>query len=138
MLQVVELNEQLRDYILNLETASSVICSRLEERYRQEFEKFGVEISIEFLRTRKGKMAESNQIFEEHYESYIEIGIEEEQEYFPNAYFPIWRCRKEMFQNIGYLTKNDPTTIEKKINCLVEEMIHDRIEETDRNHKIDE
>ncbi|MDQ0155082.1 hypothetical protein [Robertmurraya andreesenii] len=138
MLQVVELNEQLRDYILNLETASSVICSRLEERYRQEFEKFGVEISIEFLRTRKGKMAESNQIFEEHYESYIEIGIEEEQEYFPNAYIPIWRCRKEMFQNIGYLTKNDPTTIEKKINCLVEEMIHDRIEETDRNHKIDE
>ncbi|GEM_PF-6367774 len=138
MLQVVELNEQLRDYILNLETASSVICSRLEERYRQEFEKFGVEISIEFLRTRKGKMGESNQIFEEHYESYIEIGIEEEQEYFPNAYIPIWRCRKEMFQNIGYLTKNDPTTIEKKINCLVEEMIHDRIEETDRNHKIDE
>jgi len=138
LLQVVELNEQLRDYILNLETASSVICSRLEERYRQEFEKFGVEISIEFLRTRKGKMGESNQIFEEHYESYIEIGIEEEQEYFPNAYIPIWRCRKEMFQNIGYLTKNDPTTIEKKINCLVEEMIHDRIEETDRNHKIDE
>lgn len=129
LLQVDEFNKQLEDDIMRLEFEYASICHEIEANYSIEFHKLGAKVSVEFVRTVKGKVTDQNHILEDLYESYIEIGIEKDEEYFPNAYIPIWRCKKEMFQEIGYLTKYDATGIERKIHCIIQEMLQEKREE---------
>lgn len=129
MLQIVEFNEQLKDDIILLENECVNICHKLQAMYVDEFQKLGVKIMVECMRTVKGKVTNCKNVFDDHYESFVEIGIEEDDEYFPNAYIPIWRCKKEMFQEIGYLTKYEPSGMEKKIHYIIQEMLHERLEE---------
>lgn len=129
LLQVIEFNKQLKSKIIELENESTIICKKLEQQYREEFQKLGTEITVECLRTLKGQLTEQINVFEEHYESFVEIGIEEDDEYFPNAHIPIWKCKKEMFQQIGYLTKNSSSALENKMNCMIQEILHEKLTE---------
>lgn len=133
MLQVVDFSEQLEKHIIELETKCEDICIGLQKRFGQDFEKLGVHFIIDFLRTKKGKPAKQSNLFEENYESFFDIGIEENEEYFPNAYIPIWKCKKEMFQLVGYLTKNQPEGIEKKLVKIIIEMFQEKMEEQDKS-----
>lgn len=126
LLQVVEFTKQLEDEIKRLENECEKISMWLEEQYRGQFQKLGGQLMIECIRGVKGKSAEPSWVFENNYESFIEIGIEREEEYFPNAYIPIWRCKKELFQETGYLTKYDTTEIEKKITLIIKEMLQEK------------
>lgn len=128
MLQVVEFNKQLKNDIMLLENECASVCKKLEEEYSLDFQNLGVRIMLDCVRTVKGKLTNQNNILEDFYESYVEIGIEKEEEYYPNAYIPIWRCKKEMFQDLGYLTKYDAVGMEKKIRCILQEMLHDKLE----------
>lgn len=129
MLQVVDFNEQLEEHIMNLEQACAIIAIKLEEKFRSDFQKIGVDIVVDFIRTVRGQKAEKDDVFVEHYESFIEIGFEEEYEYFPNTYIPIWKIKKEMFQGIGYLTRDGLKDIEGKVECILTEMLQDRQED---------
>lgn len=126
MLQIVDFNQRLLDYIKELENNCTSICEKLETIFVHDFQKLHMHITIDVIRSIKGKEADQEQIFDENYESYIEIGIEEEDEYFPNAYIPIWKCKKEIFQLIGYLTRADCSTIEIKIVSIIQEMLQER------------
>lgn len=128
MLQVVDFNKQLKDDILQLEKECASICKKLEDVYTDDFQNLGAKVLIDFVRTVKGKVTDQNHILDDNYESYVEIGIEKEEEYFPNAYIPIWRCKKELFQDIGYLTKYDASGMERKINHILQEMLHEKLE----------
>lgn len=129
LLQVVEFNKQLKDDIMVLENECASVCKKLEAEYADDFQNLGVKVLLECVRTVKGKVTNQNDILEDFYESYVEIGIEKEEEYYPNAYIPIWRCKKEMFQDIGYLTKYDAARMEGKIRCILEEMLQEKLEE---------
>jgi hypothetical protein len=131
LLQVVEFTKQLKDQIIRLENECEKISMRLEEQYIGQFQDLGVQLMIECIRSVKGKSAQPSQAFENNYESFIEIGIEREDEYFPNAYIPIWRCKKELFQETGYLTKYNTIEIEKKITLIIKEMLQEKWDEVE-------
>ncbi|MDP4108026.1 MAG: hypothetical protein Q8935_24185, partial [Bacillota bacterium] len=59
-------------------------------------------------------------------ESFIEVGIEHDEEYYPNAYIPIWKCKGEWFQKIGYLTRRNNEQLNSMISSLVKEMLADK------------
>lgn len=132
VLQIVDFNKQLLDHIKELENECTVICKKLESVFFRDFQELHVEIIMDVIRCVKGKKADQQNILDENYASYIEIGIEEEDEYFPNAYIPIWKCKREMFQLIGYLTKADSSAIESKIVSIIQEMLQEIKEEMGR------
>lgn len=125
------------EHILNLEDACIKIANQLEETFHYKFQRIGVQISVECLRTVKGRDVEKGQVFHDYYESFIEIGVEEDHEYFPNAYIPIWKFKKDMFQEIGYLTRYDSKGIEKKVTCILQEMLQDRETENELKDECD-
>lgn len=129
LLQIVHFDQQLNDKIVELEQHCSQIAEKIERQYQKEFEQIGVQLVVELARFVKGKYSKSYDVFAENYESIIEIGIENDEGYFPNAYIPIWKCKKEMFQMIGYLTKYQPEQIERKIVGIIEEMLEESGEE---------
>lgn len=129
LLQVVEFNKQLMEHIIELENQCSSLCQKLQEKFFKDFQKVHVQLTVDVIRNLKGKKADQKNIFDENYESFIEIGLEEEEDYYPNTYIPIWKCKKEMFHQIGYLTKTDMVTIENKIIHILQEMLEDRKED---------
>ncbi|WP_449622404.1 hypothetical protein [Robertmurraya sp. Marseille-Q9965] len=129
MLQVIDFNNQLKDEILNLENECVEICKRLEEKYRDAFQNVDAHLMIECLRTKKCKIADQTHVFEPCYESFIEIGIEKDDEYYPNAYIPIWRCKSELFHEVGYMTKYNAIEIEMKVDHMILEMLQEKMEE---------
>lgn len=136
MKQVVEFSQHLKEQINKLENACENISKQLESEYKVQFQGLGAQLLIECIRTIKGKSAKPSQVFEDYYESYIEIGIEKEEEYFPNAYIPIWRCKKELFQETGYLTRYNIEELEGKIKLILEEMLYEKLEEINLDPKI--
>ncbi|MEQ2529670.1 hypothetical protein WMO40_23650 [Bacillaceae bacterium CLA-AA-H227] len=131
MLQVIDFNNQVKNQILTLENKCSDMCKRMEEKHREEFQKLDAHLTIECLRTLKGKIVDQTSVFEPCYESFIEIGIEKDEEYYPNAYIPIWRCKSELFHEVGYMTKYSFLEIEKKVDYMIQEMLQERLEEID-------
>lgn len=125
MQQIVELNETLREKVKSLEINCERLSKKLEAIYGRDFQKLGIHLIIELVRVQKGKPVNESCVFTENYESYIELGIEKGEEYFPNAYIPIWKCKKETFQLIGYLTDFDIQTIESKMLVMIEEMLEE-------------
>jgi len=128
--QIVNFNEQLKVEIENFEHSCQQMCAFLEEKYQQAFQVYNARLLIEFMRTLKGNLANPTDLDQDCYESFIEIGIEKDDEYFPNAYIPVWRCKKEYFQKIGYYTKYDIEGIERKITLIIEEMLQEKKEES--------
>ncbi|MGG0716870.1 hypothetical protein ABE096_04620 [Robertmurraya massiliosenegalensis] len=130
MRQIVNFNEQLRDEIVNFELACEKMCASFEEKYQQAFQAYNARLLIEFMRTLKGSLANPTDVYQDCYESFIDIGIEKDEEYFPNAHIPVWRCKKEFFQKIGYFTKYDIEGIQQKIALIIEEMLQEKKEES--------
>lgn len=129
MLQIVDFNEQLEDEIEKLEDDCIEMSKRLEQCYYLIFQKYGVRIIIDLVRNSKGKNVTQPNVFDENYESYIEIALEDNEEYYPNAYIPIWKCKKELFYHIGYMTKWNTKIIEKKIKLILQDMLQEKMEE---------
>ncbi|TKC19572.1 hypothetical protein [Robertmurraya kyonggiensis] len=131
MLQVIDFNKQLKDQIWNLENRCSEMCKQMEEKYSSAFQNLDAHLTIDCLRTLKGKVAEQTNVFDPSYESFIEIGLEKDDEYYPNAYIPIWRCKSELFHEVGYMTKNNLSELERKVDQMLKEMLQERLEEID-------
>ncbi|WP_077213654.1 hypothetical protein [Bacillus dakarensis] len=137
MLQVVKFDEQLKEQILGLEKSCISICEGLQAAFSLKFLKLHVELTVSLIRNKKGKQAGPNHIFDDHYESSIEVGFVENQEYYPNAYIPIWKLKQDMFDKIGYLTEYNAHELEQKLTCILEEMYEERIEVVKEGKTID-
>lgn len=125
MKQIIQLDNQLMDTIIHLERECQTICEELEQEYRKVFEEYNHKLIIELTRIKNCKNAERKDLFEDGYESFIEIGIEQEGEYFPNSYIPIWKCKTEWFQKIGYLTKQNKVSLQSKAKLIINEILED-------------
>jgi hypothetical protein len=126
--QIVELNEQTRNQISDIEQKCEKLAEKLLNNYKTDFQTGGENLVVDLIRTIKGRGASENDVFKVDYESILELGIETEDDFFPNAYIPIWKCKQEMFHSVGYLTNLDIDSIEKKMMIMIEEMLADREE----------
>lgn len=122
MLQYVNFDEKLKKQVMTIELNCEEICREIERKSQSLFLPFGLTLSVELLRTRKGKKASQDHIFSEGYESYVDIGYYRNEEYYPNGYIPIWKCKRDFFHIIGYLTRYDIHVIEKKIEYMLDEI----------------
>lgn len=128
MKQVVKLNEESRRQISDIEQKCEQLAEKLLNKYKTDFQTEEENLAVDLVRTIKGRHASENDVFENDYESILELGIETEDEFFPNAYIPIWKCKQEMFHSVGYLTNLDIDSIEKRMMLMIEEMLADRVE----------
>jgi hypothetical protein len=124
----VELNEQTRNQISDIEQKCEKLAEKLLNNYKTDFQTGGENLVVDLIRTIKGRSASENDVFKVDYESILELGIETEDDFYPNAYIPIWKCKQEMFHSVGYLTNLDIDSIEKKMMIMIEEMLADREE----------
>jgi hypothetical protein len=122
--QIIHLDNQLENEIIHFEKECELICQKLEQIIQAENDK---RIIIELIRIKNGKSAVATDVFEADYESFIELGFEHNGEYFPNGYIPIWKCKTEWFQKIGYLTNRSLDELEKIIGLIANEVL-DEIE----------
>jgi hypothetical protein len=123
--QIIHLDKQLEEDIIQFERDCEIICRKLEQKFQAKFEQLDPQIVIELIRIKNGKSAGSLDVFEDDYESFIELGLEHEGEYFPNSYIPLWKCKTEWFLKIGYLTNRNLNEIEKIIALIANEMLED-------------
>ncbi|WP_026583889.1 hypothetical protein [Bacillus sp. J33] len=128
MKQIVDLQDKTRDKIATIEEECEKLAKKLYNQYKQDFETVDEHLVVDLIRSIKGKSAANKDVFTVDYESFLEVGVETEDDYFPNAYIPIWKCKQEMFQPVGYLTKLDIDSIEQKMRDMIEEMLAERKE----------
>ncbi|CAM3497756.1 hypothetical protein GCM10009865_18170 [Aeromicrobium ponti] len=128
MKQIVDLHDQTRDKIAYIEEECEKLAKKLHNKYKQDFQTVNEYLVVDLVRSIKGKNAANNDVFTFDYESFLEVGIETEDDYFPNAYIPIWKCKQEMFQPVGYLTDLTMDSIEKKMKVMIEEILSEREE----------
>jgi hypothetical protein len=110
---------------MDLEKKCELICRGLEQKYQSEFNQHNQQLVIEFMRTLNGQTVTNQNLLDINYESSIEIGVEQDDEYYPNTTIPIWKCKSEWFQKIGYLTRRDANQLEEMISSIVMEMLDD-------------
>lgn len=125
MKQIIHLDKQLEEKLILFEEKCEVICRKLEQNVQAEFEHHNHRIVIELVRLNKGKIVSDIDVFEDDYESFIELGLEQNEEYYPNGYIPLWKCKTEWFQKIGYMTNRSLDEIEKIILLIVNEILED-------------
>lgn len=125
MNQIIHLDKQLEEEIIMLEKNCEIICRKLEQKIQAKFEQYGHHIVIDLIRIMNGTFASALDVFEDDYESFIELGLEHDGDYFPNSYIPLWKCKTEWFQKIGYLTNRSIIEIEKIIVLITNEMLED-------------
>jgi hypothetical protein len=123
--QIIQLDSKLEKEIILLEKECELICQKLEQVIQAENEKNDKRIIIELIRIKNGKSTFATDVFEADYESFIELGFEHDGEYFPNGYIPIWKCKTEWFQKIGYLTNRSLDELEKIIGLIANEVLDD-------------
>lgn len=128
MKQIVDLHDQTRERIAYIEEECEKLAKKLHNKYKQDFQTVNEYLVVDLVRSIKGRSAANNDVFTFDYESSLEVGIETEDDYFPNAYIPIWKCKQEMFQPVGYLTDLTMDSIEKKMKVMIEEMLSEREE----------
>ncbi|MDP4162540.1 MAG: hypothetical protein Q8898_05485 [Bacillota bacterium] len=131
MKQIIHFDDHLMDKIIHLERECENLSKRLKDQFSNKFGS-GQTLVIEMVRIRKCKIADYSELFEEDYESFIEIGIETEGDYFPNAHIPLWKCKFEWLQKIGYLTNRNGKEIESTLKELLNELIEDNVRERDK------
>jgi hypothetical protein len=124
--QIIQVDDEQKRKIIELEQECEAIGKTLVPKYQPEFKRLDQQLVIELIRKKKGKYVTVLNILDIDYESFIEIGIEQGEEYYPNAYIPIWKCKSEWFQKIGYLTRRTPEQLENMISSLVVEMLADK------------
>jgi hypothetical protein len=124
--QIIQVDDEQKQKIILLEEECEAICRNLESKYQPEFKRHNQQLVIELIRKKKGKPTTAMDILEIDYESFIEVGIEQAEEYYPNAYIPIWKCKGEWFQKIGYLTRRTTGQLEEMVSSIVNEMLADK------------
>ncbi|WP_102274899.1 hypothetical protein [Cytobacillus massiliigabonensis] len=129
MKQISHLNEQIKQEIINIELECERLGQKLQSANKEDFKELKENIVIELIREVKGRPATRDDIFEENYESYLEVGVEKEDVYFPNAYIPVWKCKREIFHTIGLLMSDDLNFLEKKLSKIITEMHEDHMKE---------
>lgn len=126
MKQFKELDEFLKDKVVLLEKKCEEISEQLQTQFQTHFKNGGERIMIEVIRSKNGRCADKQDLFEDDYQSSIEIGIETEGEYYPNGYIPLWKCKCEWFEKLGYLTSKSPEEIRNHIVAIVIDMLEDK------------
>ncbi|QED48286.1 hypothetical protein [Cytobacillus dafuensis] len=132
---IVHLNDQIREEVANIEAECELLGNKLKQIFKEDFHRINEIVVIELIREKKGKPASKGDIFNSSYESYIELGVEKENVYFPNAYIPIWKCKQEMFHTVGYLITLNLQALEKKIKRIILEMWEDHKGELEINEE---
>ncbi|MBS4190885.1 hypothetical protein KHA94_11895 [Bacillus sp. FJAT-49705] len=135
MKQIVHLNDQIRNEVTSIEAECELLGNRLKQIYKDDFLRINELVVIELIREKKGKPASKVDIYNTCYESYIEIGVEKDNVYFPNAYIPIWKCKQEMFHTVGYLINLNIQALEKKMKRIILEMWEDHKGELEINEE---
>ncbi|MBY0124545.1 hypothetical protein [Bacillus sp. S/N-304-OC-R1] len=125
MKQIVHLNEQIKDEVASIEVKCMEIGRKLQNMYENDFRSLGETFIIELVRERKGKPARIEELFLDGYESYLEIGVEKNEVYFPNGYIPIWKCKQEMFHHVGCVISFSLEALEVKLKQLIDEIYED-------------
>lgn len=123
----------MKQEIIRIESECGHLGEKLKQSYQKDFHSLNEVIVIELIREKKGQCAKEEDMFTEDYESYLELGVEKDNGYFPNAYIPIWKCRRELFQIVGYLTSQSFQDIENKLHGIISEMLEDHVHERN-NH----
>lgn len=131
MKQISHPNEQVRQEIMDIELECERLGQKLQTAYKEDFYDLKEDIVIELIRKVKGRPATREDIFNDNYESYLEVGVEKEDLYFPNAYIPVWKCKREMFHTIGLLMNENFVFLEKKLKKIITEMHEDHMKERD-------
>lgn len=130
--QIVQFDEHIRQEVAAIECKWEVIANEIFNIYHQKFITFNEDLIIEVIRIQKGKEAAQEDLFTPNYESFLEIGVENGDEYYPNAYIPIWKCKQEMFQKVGYLTRRTISDVGKMLHEMMKEMLEERAENGER------
>ena len=97
----------------------------LQGKYEGYFQMLTETFMIELIREKKGKSATQEDLLSDSYKSYLEIGVEINGVYYPNGYIPIWKCKMEMFHTVGYLINLNLSSLEKKLQKMIEEIYED-------------
>lgn len=126
MKQIIKVDEELKNKIIDLEKKCELICRNLVQKYQPEFSQLNQQLVIELMRMINGKTVTNQNLLDINYESLIEIGVEQDDEYYPNTTIPIWKCKADWFQKIGYLTRRDSIQLEEMISSIVREMLDDK------------
>ncbi len=129
--QISHLNEQIRQEIMDIESECEYLGQKMEDVFKEDFHELKEQIVIELIREVKGRPASREDIFNENYESYLEVGVEKDDIYFPNAYIPVWKCKREMFHSIGLLMSDNLNVLEKKLSNIITEMHEDHMKDRD-------
>lgn len=116
---------------MDIELDCERLGQKLQTAYKEDFYDLKEDIVIELIRKVKGRPAKREDIFNDNYESYLEVGVEKEDVYFPNAYIPVWKCKREMFHTIGLLMNENLVFLEKKLKKIITEMHEDHMKERD-------
>lgn len=125
MRQIVHLTEQIKCEVGNFEDICAETGRKLQKTYENEFRGLGEILMIELIREIKGNPARNEDLFSDGYESYLEIGVENNGVYFPNGYIPIWKCKQEMFHHVGNLINLSLEALESKLKQMIEEIFED-------------
>ncbi|RHW42250.1 hypothetical protein D1B31_06395 [Neobacillus notoginsengisoli] len=126
MEQIIHFDDQLKERVLEMEFACENLCKTLQEKFQPNFDLHGIKLILELIRSKKGKRLPPGACFEDDYESVIEIGVEQEDDYYPNGYIPLWKCKEEWFQKTGYLTDKNLIEIGRMIEAMVIEILEDQ------------
>lgn len=129
MKRIVHLNEQIKLEIAMFENQCEDLGKMLQGRYENDFHKLTETLIIELIREKRGRPVTQEELFSDSYKSYIEIGVEIDEVYYPNGYIPIWKCQIEMFHPIGYLINLNLENIEKKLQEMIIEIYEDHRKE---------
>jgi len=123
--QIVHLNEQIRHEVASFENQCEELGKMLQGKYEGDFQMLTETFMIELIREKKGKSATQEDLFSDSYKSYLELGVEIDGVYYPNGYIPIWKCKMEMFHTVGYLINLSLSSLEKKLQKMIEEIYED-------------
>ena len=125
MKPVLDLNETVRSRVQRLEQECERICGKILNEYHHKFSQLGVTLNVELVRIRKQYEVNQEQMFSKDYHSFIEIGLVKNNEYITNTVLPVWKCKEEWFNLIGYMTESSGETLEQNIKAVIQEMLYD-------------
>jgi hypothetical protein len=127
--QITHLDNEVKQLVHEKEELCEKLCSYFHFLYGQDFEKYHVKLVVEVIRERGCCLVSRQEIFEKGYTSYIEIGLEMGGEYYPNESIPIWKCKGELFHQVGYLTTDTKEELSRKIDETIKSMLEELSEE---------
>ncbi|GAA0336369.1 hypothetical protein GCM10008967_28420 [Bacillus carboniphilus] len=125
MKPILELNQDIQNKIQEIEHQCEFLCKQVSSLFTNNFKEHDLELIVEFLRTKNKHVTKEQNYFQKEYHSFIEVGIEKDGEYIPNARLSIWKCKEEWFKLVGYITEYPTEKIEEFVKETIKEMMVD-------------